>query len=109
MILFAPGCLEACSSASRLWTEAELSRGQGPLAPPVEAKLWIADQCFGAAKERGAAVNAGGYRGGTSQLGSNIICHSVFRIIKPSPCPMAWGARLQTPNDRKTAEVPPPQ
>src|SRR5215831_8006759 len=30
MILFAPGCLEACSSASRLWTEAELSRGQGP-------------------------------------------------------------------------------
>jgi len=22
---------------------------------------------------------------------------------------MAWGARLQTPNDRETAEVPPPQ
>ena len=38
-----------------------LMLGQRPLAPPVEAKLRIADQRLGAAKERDATVNARGH------------------------------------------------
>ena len=87
---------------------AELSRGQRPLAPPVEAELRITDQYFGAAKERDPSINTGGYPGGTGQLGIDIISHAVLRIIKPAVCPMVLGARLQTPDNRETAEVPLP-
>ena len=90
------------------FTLTELTRHQRPLAPPVVAELRIADQYFGAAKERFAAINAGGYCGGTNQLGIDIISHSVMRIIKPAAGPMVRGDRPQTPNDRETTEVPLP-
>ena len=85
-----------------------LGRPLGPSASPVKTERRIADQYLGAAKERDAAINPGGYRGGTSQLGSDIVSHAILRIIKPAARPMARGARLQTPNDRETAEVPRP-
>jgi len=64
------------------------------LAPPVEAELRIADQYFGSAKDRGAAINARGHRGGSSQFGLDIISDPVLRIIKRAACPMALGAWL---------------
>ena len=55
-----------------------IARAAGNIAArrfPVEAELRIADQYFGAAKEWLAAINAGGYCGGTDQLGSDIVGH----------------------------------
>ena len=72
----------------------ELFGGRPLLAPPVEAELRIADQYFGSAKDRGAAINARGHSGGSSQFGLDIISDPVLRIIKRAACPMALGAWL---------------
>ena len=70
-----------------------------PDPTPVETKLRIAHQDFGAAKKRDTAINARGYRIGSSELGGDVIGHAVLRVVKPAAGPMVRTIRLQTPDD----------
>ena len=80
-----------------------------PDPTPVETKLRIAHQDFGAAKKRDTAINAREYRIGSGELCSDVIGDAILRVVKPAARPVARTLGLQPPDDREAAERPLPQ
>src|SRR5215831_4921805 len=73
---------------------------------PVEAELRIADQDFGAAEERDAAVNAGRNPVGSGALCGDVVGIAVLRVVERAVGPVVGTVGLQSPKNGQAAQLP---